>query len=202
MKYKINDIVIYKGKPAKIKDICLESSDNDYLLDNLAYVKETQLSGFDKFYFDNRKETKLDNIKFEIKYFWDNSIIFPLNKIKTGIKNLWVWFPIIWKDRWYDYDFIINILRFKLLQTANGWNNAHYCESEKEQEFMYELVDFIDEIERLEEESISIEDEEKIDLMYQELGRKLFDIQEVKKYNCDGDIEAVVKISKIRSLWD
>ena len=49
MKYKIDDIVIYKGEPAKIKDVCLESSDNDYLLDNLAYVKETQLSGFDKF---------------------------------------------------------------------------------------------------------------------------------------------------------
>jgi len=202
MNYKIDDIVIYRGEPAKIKDICLESSDNDYLLDNLAYVKEKELKNFDSFYFDKSKETKLDSIKFEIKYFWDNSIIFPLNQIKTGIKNLWIWFPIIWKDRWYDYDYIINIIRFKLLQTAKNWDKAHYCESEKEQDFLYEIVEFIDDLEKLEEESLSLEDEKKIDLMYQELGKRLFDIQEVKKYNCEGKVEAVVKISKIRSLWD
>ncbi len=31
-----------------------------------------------------------------------------------GIKNLIKWFPVIWKDRDWDHDFIFNILEFKL----------------------------------------------------------------------------------------
>lgn len=34
--------------------------------------------------------------------------------IKHGIRNLIIWFPVIWKDRWWDYYFIYTILRRKL----------------------------------------------------------------------------------------
>ena len=49
--------------------------------------------------------------KWEAKYF-------P-HRFTSGIKNLWKWFPIIWKDRDYDFDFIFEILKFKLNNIAN-----------------------------------------------------------------------------------
>ena len=39
--------------------------------------------------------------------------LIPRN-IKIGVINLITWFPIIWKDRQWDYYFIYNILRHKL----------------------------------------------------------------------------------------
>lgn len=34
--------------------------------------------------------------------------------IKQGIKNLIGWFPIVWKDRDWDYNFLLLLMRFKL----------------------------------------------------------------------------------------
>lgn len=34
--------------------------------------------------------------------------------IRQGIKSLWIWFPIIWKDRQWDHQFIYAVLRHKL----------------------------------------------------------------------------------------
>ncbi len=38
--------------------------------------------------------------------------------IIIGIKNIIKWFPIIWKDRDYDYAYIYNVLEFKLQKQA------------------------------------------------------------------------------------
>jgi len=35
-------------------------------------------------------------------------------QIRQGIKSLIIWFPVIWKDRWWDHIFIYYILRHKL----------------------------------------------------------------------------------------
>ena len=43
--------------------------------------------------------------------------------IKTGIKNLIIWLPIIWKDRWWDYTFLYEILRFKLILMEKKFRN-------------------------------------------------------------------------------
>lgn len=40
-----------------------------------------------------------------------------LKNIKYGIQNLIIWFSIIWNDRWWDYNFLYRIIRFKLIQT-------------------------------------------------------------------------------------
>ena len=31
-----------------------------------------------------------------------------------GIKNLWKWFPIVWKDRDFDYHYLLILMKFKL----------------------------------------------------------------------------------------
>jgi len=37
-----------------------------------------------------------------------------LSGIKSGFKNLFIWFPIIWQDRNWDYWFLFRIILFKL----------------------------------------------------------------------------------------
>lgn len=39
---------------------------------------------------------------------------FDYHAIKYGIKNLIKWFPLIWKDRDFDYRYLYDILYFKL----------------------------------------------------------------------------------------
>jgi Txe/YoeB family toxin of Txe-Axe toxin-antitoxin module len=76
---------------------------------------------------------------------WDAKY-FPKRFI-TGVKNLWKWFPIIWKDRDYDHDYIFNILKFKLEQQAKQFIKSGYTESaEREAELMMTCVRLIDKI--------------------------------------------------------
>ena len=39
---------------------------------------------------------------------------FIFRDIKIGVKNLWKWLPIVWKDRDWDYRYLITVLEFKL----------------------------------------------------------------------------------------
>jgi len=66
--------------------------------------------------------------KYEIRY-WPKDF-------KTGIKNLIKWFPIIWKDRQWDRQFIYAILRHKLHLTEqfirhNGIHVHHIKDADK-----------------------------------------------------------------------
>ena len=147
----------------------------------------------------------MDNLVFEIKWFWDNKIRYPFNVVKTGIKNLWIWFPVIWRDRWWDHMYLHNMLKFKLQTMVDNWDDSHYIGSEKDKEYLQELVDLLNTIEELNDfddfQSFEMNDKE-IDRCYQEFGRKLFDIQEVEKYNEKGEVENTYRTSRIRTLWD
>lgn len=58
---------------------------------------------------------------------WD----FP-RTVKYGIKNLIVWFPVIWKDRDWDQQFLYVILHFKLKRMENLHRKyGHLVNSEK-----------------------------------------------------------------------
>jgi hypothetical protein len=43
---------------------------------------------------------------------------------KNGIRNYWTWRKIIWKDRWWDYSFFHNLLKFKLQNLYNNWDKV------------------------------------------------------------------------------
>lgn len=47
------------------------------------------------------------------------SISDRIYNIRNGVRNLWYWKKIIWKDRWYDYIFILSLLQHKLRQTEH-----------------------------------------------------------------------------------
>ncbi len=43
-----------------------------------------------------------------------NNVVYFFRDIKIGIRNLIVWFPVIWKDRWWDHWFFFAVLHKKL----------------------------------------------------------------------------------------
>ena len=57
--------------------------------------------------------------KFEAKYYHKDFI--------EGIKNLWKWFPVIWRDRDWDTNFIYEIIKVKLENQADyiGGKDRH-----------------------------------------------------------------------------
>lgn len=57
--------------------------------------------------------------KVELKYkIWNwaprRFIRYSFSSFVNGVKNLKVWFPLIWKDRDWDYAYLEDIIRFKL----------------------------------------------------------------------------------------
>lgn len=49
-----------------------------------------------------------------IPLWWNHEGRYYHKTFKTGIKNLWYWFPVIWKDRNWDSNYIFEIMTHKL----------------------------------------------------------------------------------------
>jgi hypothetical protein len=45
-----------------------------------------------------------------------NRVLWPFKNFFCNIKRLFIWLPVIWKDREFDYQFLLNIMIFKLKQ--------------------------------------------------------------------------------------
>lgn len=63
--------------------------------------------------------------------------------ILNGLKNLWYWFPVIWGDRQWDYDFLLKLLSHKLCRMEDYFiDRDDDCE-------IYELEECIKLIEKI-----------------------------------------------------
>ena len=62
-------------------------------------------------------------------FLWD--VKYVHKTVWIGIKNLWKWFPIIWKDRDWDYYYIYQVLKFKLEKQAKHLGEKNWHESSK-----------------------------------------------------------------------
>ena len=87
----------------------------------------------------------MEDIKFEIDYFYDSQMSKILS-IKKGIKNLWMYRKLIWNDRWYDFSFLHNLMRFKINDMAQNWGSSHYVGSEYEEKQLKKIVQLFDDI--------------------------------------------------------
>ena len=55
-----------------------------------------------------------------IEYIYSTIRIF-FRDIQNGIKNICYYFPVIWKDRYWDFEyFFLELLRYKLINTRDG----------------------------------------------------------------------------------
>ena len=68
--------------------------------------------------------------------------------IKQGIKNLKDWFPIVWKDKDWDYHYILLLMRFKLEKMDKLFrsDNVHITNAERHADEMKECVLLLDRI--------------------------------------------------------
>ena len=65
--------------------------------------------------------------------------------ITAGVKNLIRWFPVIWKDRNWDYNFIYMILKYKLhLMEKNIRNYGHHVRAEQDADKIKICVNLLD----------------------------------------------------------
>lgn len=143
----------------------------------------------------------LETIKFEIGYTW-SSIRSTYRSIIYGIKNFIKYRNLIWNDRWYDYSFLHEILRFKLNDMKENWESAHYVGSEYELKLLEELVQILDTIESIENGTL-VKGDFEIDNLYQDFGEKLFTINMMHKVDSEFDNgEHISSGSPIRRLWD
>lgn len=77
--------------------------------------------------------------KFEGQYIVSNLI--------KGVKNLIKWFPIIWKDRDYDYSYTFAILKAKLNNQADYLEkNNHFINSLRQAQIIKTCIRLIDKI--------------------------------------------------------
>jgi hypothetical protein len=69
------------------------------------------------------KNLKIQELYWKIEGFFKE---LPYN-LRDGIKNLIKWFPVIWKDRDWDHNFIYEIIKFKLKNQADyiGGKDRH-----------------------------------------------------------------------------
>jgi len=78
-------------------------------------------------------------------FLWDAKHVHKT--VWAGIKNLWKWFPIIWKDRDWDYYYIFQVLKFKLEKQSKhlGERNRHES-SKRDAELMMTCVRLINKL--------------------------------------------------------
>ena len=111
--------------------------------------------GYKKYLEDKKNLTLREKIidKLEDIQIWYNHLfIFDiLYNIKQGIKNFWNYRNVIWKDRWYDYSYILKLLEFKLRDTIKNWDCAHYIGSNFTKLRMQVILN------RIEEYSVNLE---------------------------------------------
>lgn len=77
----------------------------------------------------------------KLKLWWNREGRYYIRTFKTGVQNIWYWFPIIWKDRNWDYSYIFNIMMHKLKAQAKYIKNKNrYVRAERDAEVMMTCV--------------------------------------------------------------
>lgn len=73
----------------------------------------------------------------KIKIWWRWHGRYMHKDFAQGVKNLWKWFPIIWKDRDWDHDFIYTLLAKKLeFQAKYIGNRGIHVDAKRDAERM------------------------------------------------------------------
>jgi hypothetical protein len=94
-----------------------------------------------------------------------------LRQFKRRLKNLFCWLPIIWKDEQWDYYYIFEILKHKLLFTAeHTFKYGYHASSNYDADRMMLCVRLIEKIQNEEYMDVLINDDnlttEKINTAY------------------------------------
>jgi len=84
---------------------------------------------------------------YKIQLFWKYDLKYYPSRFLRGVKNLIEWFPIIWKDRDYDSQYLMYLMKFKIekMSKAQGLVNSHVS-TKRNVEIMNTVVRLIDKV--------------------------------------------------------
>jgi hypothetical protein len=79
--------------------------------------------------------------------FWRYDLKYYPSKFVRGVKNLIEWFPIIWEDRDYDSQYLMDLMKFKIqkMSKLQGSTNSHVS-TQRNVEIMNTVVRLIDKV--------------------------------------------------------
>ncbi len=121
-KLKDEDVANFK----KIED--LESA-----IEENIFQGENSKTGFDALW---------DDFKWEVNYQWNHMVWYPWKSLSKGLDNFRRYRKIIWRDRWWDYSFILELELFKLKDMQEHWGkDTHYVNDLDDKEIIDKLVE-------------------------------------------------------------
>jgi len=72
----------------------------------------------------------LEDIKFNLEYKYKQIRSF-IHSIRNGIRNVFYFFPVIWKYRWWDFEFFLDIIEHTLKDYTNHYGkDSHFLGDE------------------------------------------------------------------------
>lgn len=82
-----------------------------------------------------------------IYLFWKYDLKYYPHRFVTGIKNLVRWFPVIWNDRDFDSQYLLELMKFKIekMSKLQGSTNSHVS-TQRNVEIMNTVVRLIDKV--------------------------------------------------------
>ena len=91
-----------------------------------------------------------------------------------GIKNIIKWFPIIWRDRDFDWEFLANIMQFKMQNMSDYFKTADITEDSPQ--MAKELLICVEALKRMKETNLKCcmqQEKECNELLGHLIGRKM-----------------------------
>jgi len=77
-------------------------------------------------------------MRYYLNYFID-PILTAWSNMKYGINRLVIWFPVIWRDRDWSYEYLLEIIAFKLhLMEIEHRNDPHHPDNKKYESQIHE----------------------------------------------------------------
>lgn len=108
-------------------------------------------------------------------YFWRSKVLPTWLELRVGIRNLRHWFKHVYYDRWWDYEFLLATIRFKLVDMEKHWGTETNQEDDyRKRDILRELIQDLDQAVSLKNSSTgSREDEELAKKAMSKFFRKL-----------------------------
>ncbi len=86
-------------------------------------------------------KTFISDTAFEMSYWWKSTLVLPIKKFFIGIANMWKWKGIVYNDRWWDYEYFLDIMLFKLKIMREHWGrDTHYIHDYIERDTLDKLI--------------------------------------------------------------
>ena len=153
---------------------------------------------------------------------YTRSIKRPFTNILTGIKNFWFYRKVIYRDRWWDHGFMMDIIERKLQNLDQNWSKGNAYFKEDTHREIKKVLDILDELNYRESgesdktlkgytypDLDAQDDLDRVTELYEEFGELLFmrrDFDAKKIVQVGGvDLVKVVgqyKDTLIQRLWD